>query len=162
MHIALAGLPYKEIALRDYRILPIVDQRHEEGGFQPVDDDYDQVIQEMLAHDTLVFVSPIYWYSVTGHMKNMFDRWSQCLRDPRFDFKALMKQKKAYAIVVGGDNPRIKALPMIQQLKYTFDFVGLPFEGYVLGKASRPGEIMNDKLALAEGKWLNEQLQASL
>ncbi|GGA31102.1 flavodoxin family protein [Paenibacillus physcomitrellae] len=159
--LALEGLEFKEIVLREKQILPIVDQRHTPGGFDPVNDDYDAVIQDMLAADVLIFVSPIYWYNVTGLVKNLFDRWSQSLRDPRFtDFKEKMAKKKAYAIVVGGDNPRIKALPMIQQLKYTFDFVGLPFEGYVLGQASKPGDIQNDRRALAEAAWLNDQLKA--
>ncbi|WP_138495106.1 flavodoxin family protein [Paenibacillus pinistramenti] len=157
--LALEGLEYKEIVLREKKILPIVDQRHSPGGFQPVEDDYDAVIQEVLAHDILVFVTPVYWYSVSGLLKNMIDRWSQSLRDTRFDFKALMAQKKAFVITAGGDNPRIKALPLIEQLKYTFDFVGMPLEGYLIGQASKPGDIQNDERALTEAAWLNGKLK---
>lgn len=160
--IALSGLAYKEIILRDKRILPILDQRHEEGGFQPVDDDYEQVIQEVLEYDTLLFVTPVYWYGISGVLKNFIDRWSQSLRDSRYDFKGQIAGKKAYVIVVGGDNPRIKALPLIEQLKYTFEFVGITFEGYIIGKASKPGEILQDEQALLEAKWLHGILKKSL
>jgi multimeric flavodoxin WrbA len=160
--IALEGLAYEEIVLRDKRILPIVDQRHAEGGFQPVDDDYDAVIQQVLNHETVVFVTPVYWYTVSGLLKNFIDRWSQSLRDSRFDFKALMAAKEAYVLVAGGDNPRIKALPLIQQLKYTFDFVGMPLEGYIIAKASRPGDIWKDTKALEEAKWLNNHLKRNV
>lgn len=92
-------------------------------------------------------------------MKNFIDRWSQSLRDVRFNFKERMASKTAYAVVVGGDNPRIKALPLIQQLQYTFDFVGLPFAGYVIGKASRPGEIFRDTRAIRDAAALNAELR---
>lgn len=157
--LVLEGVTHEEILLRDKKILPIHDQRHTEGGFDPVDDDYEAVIHEVLKHEILLFATPVYWYSVSGTMKNFIDRWSQSLRDTRYDFKDLMAKKEAYAIVVGGDNPRIKAMPLIQQLKYTFDFVGMPLEGYIIGKASKPGELANDERTLREADWLNQELR---
>lgn len=38
----LAGVPCTRLCLRDVRIQPVVDQRHEPAGFSPVDDDYDR------------------------------------------------------------------------------------------------------------------------
>lgn len=157
--IALEGVAHEKIILRHKFINPIHDQRHDEGGFDYVSDDYDAVITEVLRHDTLIFVTPVYWYTISGLLKNFIDRWSQSLRDPRYDFKALLSQKKAYVILAGGDDPRVKALPLIEQLKYTFQFVGMELAGYVIGKASRPGDIQNDSKALLEAKWLNEQLK---
>lgn len=160
--VALAGLPYTQIDLREKRIIPIMDQRHAVGGFGPVDDDYEEVISEVLKSDILFFATPVYWYGISGSLKNLVDRWSQSLRDSRYDFKQLMGEKQAYVITVGGDQPRIKALPMIQQLQYTFDFVGMKFSGYLIGQGSKPGDIVNDTLALAEAKCLNEQLKSKL
>ncbi|WP_083484835.1 flavodoxin family protein [Paenibacillus ihumii] len=160
--VALEGLERTDIYLREKKILPIHDQRHDEGGFDPVDDDYDSIVREVLNHDILVFTTPVYWYGASGILKNFIDRWSQSLRDKRYDFKASMASKKAYVIVVGGDNPRIKAMPLIQQLKYTFDFVGMLLEGYVIGKASRPGDIADDSRALAEAQWLNYELKREI
>lgn len=157
--VAMEGLDRTDIFLRDKKILPIHDQRHDEGGFDPVDDDYDGIISEVLQHDILVFTTPVYWYGASGILKNFIDRWSQSLRDSRYDFKAAMASKKAYVIVVGGDNPRIKALPLIQQLKYTFDFMGMPLEGYLVGQARRPGDITSDFRALTEAQWLNRMLK---
>lgn len=153
--VALEGLDYQEIALRTKQINPILDQRHVEGGFQPVDDDYEAIIQEVLQADALVVSTPVYWYSTSGSLKNFIDRWSQSLRSSDYDFKQQIAGKKVYVIVVGGDNPRIKALPLIQQLNYTFDFAGLSFEAYIIGKASKPGDIWQDERALLEAKWLN-------
>lgn len=156
--LALEGLPHKQILLRELSILPIRDQRHERGGFDPVDDDYESVIREVLRHDKIIFATPVYWYTMTGVMKNFIDRWSQSLRSADYDFKASMAQKKAYVIAVGGDDPRMKAVPLIQQLKYCFEFVGMSFESYVIGKASRPGDILQDTRALSDAMLLNREL----
>ncbi|ECH9276406.1 flavodoxin family protein [Paenibacillus timonensis] len=157
--LVLEGIPYTNIVLREKEIKPIRDQRHEEGRFDPVDDDYDELIQLVLEHDVLIFATPVYWYGASGLMKNFIDRWSQSLRDVRFDFKERMASKTAYAVVVGGDNPRIKALPLIQQLQYTFDFVGLSFAGYVIGKGSKPGEVLKDARAVRDAATLNAELR---
>lgn len=157
---AFEGLEITHVYLRDRNIQPIVDQRHEEGGFQPVNDDYDVTVEQVLEHDILIFVTPLYWYGMSGIMKNFVDRWSQSLRDTRYRFKEEMGKKKAFVIVTGGDNPRMKALPLIQQFQYIFDFMGMEFAGYLIGKGSRPDDILEDHQALSQAAMLNEQLRS--
>jgi multimeric flavodoxin WrbA len=146
---AIQGLDVEKIYLRDYNVQPIVDQRHAEEGFQEINDDYNSIIERILKHDILIFATPIYWYSMSGTMKNFIDRWSQTLRDPKFpDFKTNMSSKQAYVIAVGGDDPYLKGLPLIQQFQYIFDFMGISFKGYVLGKGNKPCDIYQDKQAI--------------
>ncbi|WLD94204.1 flavodoxin family protein [Alkalihalobacillus sp. AL-G] len=155
---ALDGLDVTHIHLRDFNIRPIDDLRHTEGGFQPVEDDNDRLVEMMLDHDILVFATPVYWYGMSGIMKNLIDRWSQNLRDSRFDFKDKLSKKTAYVICCGGDNPKLKALPLIQQFSYIFDFVSMEFGGYIIGKGNQPGEVLNDIEALAQAEQLNKHL----
>lgn len=158
--IALHGLDVEKIKLRDYVVQPIRDQRHAENGFTTVSDDYDSLVERMMKHDTLIFATPIYWYSMSGLMKNFIDRWSQTMRDSKFpDFKEQLGKKKAFVIAVGGDTPHIKGLPLIQQFNYTFQFMGISFEGYVLGTARKPGDILNDQLAFSSATELNLKLK---
>ncbi len=158
--IVIQDLEVEKIVLRKYEIKPIQDQRHEEGGFSPTEDDYDELIERMMKHETLIFATPLYWYSMSGTMKNFIDRWSQTMRDAKFpQFKEQLGTKKAYVIAVGGDNPRLKGLPLIQQFNYIFEFMGMSFEGYVLGKASKPGEILIDQVAFATATDLNFKLK---
>jgi len=157
--LAIQGLEVEEIYLKDHNIEPIIDMRHNIEGFNKVHDDYNSVINRILPHDILIFSTPIYWYSMTGIMKNFIDRWSQTLRDLDFpDFKNQMSHKQAYVIAVGGDNPSIKGLPMIQQFHYIFDFVGISFDGYIIGNGNRPGDIVQD----LEAVFLAEQLRHKL
>lgn len=137
------------IYLREHNIHPIIDERHAAEGFQDVDDDHKSLIDQLLEHDIIVFATPIYWYAMSGPMKIFIDRWSQIMRDPDYThFREGMRGKKVYVIAVGGDTPHIKGLPLIQQFQYICQFYGMSFEGYVIGKASRPGDIQNDKKAL--------------
>ncbi|KAB7709023.1 flavodoxin family protein [Bacillus aerolatus] len=158
--VAIQDLDVEEVYLKDYFIEPIIDKRHAEEGFPEINDDYNSVINRILPHDILIFSTPIYWYSMTGTMKNFIDRWSQTLRDPNYpDFKAVMSSKKAYVIAVGGDQPYIKGLPMIQQFQHIFDFVGTTFEGYIIGEGNRPGDIAQDLKALSTAEQLRRKLQ---
>ena len=162
MEEVVKGLDVEEIYLRDYSIKPIDDRRHAEGGFYEVDDDYNGLVERMMKHDTFIFATPIYWYSMTGTMKNYIDRWSQTMRDAKFPgFRDQLGTKKAYVVAVGGDKPHIKGLPLIQQFNYIFDFMGMTFEGYVIGKASRPGDILQDTTAFAAAAALNSKLKDS-
>lgn len=152
------GLDCTRIYLAEKRITPIIDKRHDPAGFSPVDDDQDALIEQMLSHDVIVFATPLYWYGMSGQMKLFVDRWSQSLRDRRIDFKNGMAGKKAYAVIVGGDGVRVKALPLVQQFQYIFDFMKMEFAGYVIGKGGQPGEVLNDERALADADALRREL----
>ncbi|WP_134682756.1 flavodoxin family protein [Brevibacillus migulae] len=157
---AVKGLEAERIILKDYTIRPIEDLRHSEQGFQPVDDDYEAVIDRMLAHDTIIFATPIYWYGMSGLMKNFIDRWSQTLRDEkRPHFREKMAAKTAYVIAVGGDDDsHLKGLPLIQQFQHIFGFFGTRYDGYILGKGNRPGDVRKDQRALLLAEQLREKL----
>ena len=134
--------------------------RHSQDGFQERNDDYNSIIDRILPHNILIFSTPIYWYSMSGTMKNFIDRWSQTLRDPKYpNFKNKMALKKAFVIAVGGDDPYIKGLPMIQQFRHIFDFIGIDFAGYILGKGSKPEDIFQDIDALFAASQLHNNLQ---
>jgi multimeric flavodoxin WrbA len=153
--VILEGVSCTRINIRDFLIQPIVDKRHDPEGFTTVADDYDQIIKLVRQHDVLIFATPIYWYGMSGHMKQFIDRWSQSLRDTRFSFKEEMKKKKAFVIICGGDNPYIKGLPLIQQFQYIFQFMGIEYIGYVIGEGNAPGDVLRDERAIGQAKYWN-------
>jgi multimeric flavodoxin WrbA len=158
-HYVLEDIPATHLYLREYSIRPIVDQRHDPDGFDPVDDDYDRLTQQVMEHDAIVFSTPLYWYGMSGHMKNFIDRWSQSLRDPRYDFKEAMRGKQAYVVITGGENARLFALPLVQQFDLIFRFMSMDFKGYLIGYGGKPDGILHDERALEEAKQLNRQLK---
>jgi len=152
---AIKGHEVERIHLKDYHIKPIVDQRHDADGFDDVNDDYNGIIERVLKHDVLIFATPIYWYSMSATMKLFIDRWSQTMRDENYPgFREKMGKKRVYVVAVGGDDPKIKALPLIQQFQYICDFFGMTFENYVTAKASQPEEIKHNKEAYVRAEQL--------
>ena len=67
-----------------------------------------------------------------------------------------------YVIIVGGDNPKLKALPLIAQFQYIFDFVGSSFEGYIIGDANGLNEIHNDTETLAKAQLYNNNFKNTI
>ncbi|GLC89180.1 flavodoxin family protein [Lysinibacillus piscis] len=157
----LEGIPHTKIYVKDLHIEPIHDLRHDANGFQAVDDDYDQIIQALLTSDVVIFTTPIYWYSMSGILKNIIDRFSHAIRDERYpQLKEKLSTTEAIVLAVGGDTPSIKGLPMIQQFRYIFDFLNMPFSSYIIGEGNQPGDIVQDERALAQAAILNKQLKA--
>ncbi|MFB1081487.1 flavodoxin family protein [Jeotgalibacillus sp. JSM ZJ347] len=130
----------KWIRLREQTIHQIHDQRHDENGFDPIDDDHSKVIEAMLDADEVLFATPLYWYGMSGYMKTFIDRWSQAMRDPSLNFKARITGKPGYVITCGGDQVDIKGLPLILQFKHIFEFTGMDFKKYFIGEARKPGD----------------------
>lgn len=87
-------------------------------------------------------------------------RWSQSLRDPRFDFKNRIKTRQAWVVVTGGPDARLKGLPLIQQFAHIFQFVSMEFAGYLIGTGGKPGQVLEDERALLEAGWLNRLLRS--
>ena len=46
------------------------------------DDDFESLMERVLAHEQVIFASPIYWYSVSPAMKTFLDRISDFLELP--------------------------------------------------------------------------------
>jgi multimeric flavodoxin WrbA len=161
-NVLLHDIPHSTLFLRDYQINPIKDQRHAANGFDPVDDDYERLIKQVLEHDILLFATPLYWYGMSGLMKNFVDRWSQCLRDKTMDFRSEMAKKQAFVVIVGGDRIHIKALPLVQQFQYIFDFMDMSMIGYLIGQGTKPEEVQNDRRALENAATWNKKIRELL
>ncbi|MCA1321240.1 flavodoxin family protein [Bacillus tianshenii] len=147
----------EEIFLRDLTIYPILDQRHDVEGFKHQGDDYYGVVERLLQHDEVILVTPLYWYGMSGRMKNFVDRWSESLRDGKIAFRESMKSKKFYVVVVGGDDPNQKALPLIMQFRHIVEFFGAKLEDYIIGVANSPGHILEDEHAMKRAEILNRK-----
>ncbi|TGE18682.1 flavodoxin family protein [Staphylococcus petrasii] len=156
---ALEGLDYNWIDLTQYQLNPVRDLRHENEDIETYPDDYKEIVDKVLESDTVIFASPVYWYSVSASLKAFIDHWSETLIDPNYkDFKEKMAKIDFRLILVGGDCPKVKAKPCITQMKYTLDFIGAELNGYIIGTAERPGDIMKDTFALGRAKEWNETL----
>jgi multimeric flavodoxin WrbA len=154
----LKGIDSTRIYLADHHLAPLVDKRHTEEGFRFGENDCDEIMRKFLESDVIIFATPLYWYGMSGQMKIFFDRWSQYLRDPRFGFREELGKKQAYVVIAGGDDPKTEALPLLQQFTLIFRYVKMDFVDYLIAKGNRPGDVKQDKAALAKAALWNQTL----
>ncbi|MEI3614387.1 flavodoxin family protein [Pseudogracilibacillus sp. SO30301A] len=156
----LYDIKHNKRYLSDYNITPIDDKRHEPEGFlERVNDDYNELISEMLEHDVVIYVTPLYWYGMSGLMKNFIDRSTESMRIPERNFKERMKEIKHYVVIVGGDSPYEKGMPLVQQFAYIFDFMGTRLEGWIIGDGNKPGEVLDDEVAMENASKMNAEVK---
>jgi len=153
---------YGEIFLLDHQIKPIIDERHSDEGFTQVDDDYESLIEQAMLYDALLFATPLYWYGMSGRLKNFIDRWSQSLRNDKYSFKESMKGKKIYLVIVGGKASPITALPLVQQFQSIAQFMDMELSGYVIGRGVKPLEVLGDEDSIIAAKQLGKKIKLEL
>lgn len=157
---ATGDLEVTKVYLQDWNIQPITDQRHEGHGFSPVEDDYETLLTTFLDHDVYVFATPLYWFGMPAPLKAFFDRWSQYKNQPAWAFKERLEGKKVYVITAANDEPVEKvSAPLLQQFDLICRYIGLHYEGAVIGQGSRPKEVLQDSRALYEIEKLKQTLQ---
>lgn len=61
------------------------------------DDDFLPLAERMLAHDTIVLGTPVYWYSMSAKMKIFLDRWSD-ITSIRKDIGKSLPGKRMFVI----------------------------------------------------------------
>ncbi|MEL6274587.1 MAG: NAD(P)H-dependent oxidoreductase [Bacteroidota bacterium] len=69
----------------------------------PLEDDFLNFIEvKLLSYSQIIFASPVYWYSMSGHMKVFFDRLSDLLKS-RKDLGRQLRGKTMSVISCAGD-----------------------------------------------------------
>lgn len=124
-----------------------VDRRHTSGTYDMPEGDARRVLDALLAATDIVFVSPVYWFSIPSSLKLCLDQWSAWLRVPGLDFKARMAEKRLWVVSTSGD--RAKAQPMLDSYRLCAEFMGMQWQGALWGKGGAPEAVLADQAALA-------------
>lgn len=110
------------------------------------------LLDATLAATDIVIVSPLYWYSVSAHVKRYLDYWSGWLRTPGIDFKATMAGRTLWGVTALAHEEFEVADPLVGTLNNSAAYMGMRFGGVLLGNGSRRGDVLNDTEALARTK----------
>jgi len=118
---ALSGTEYDIIDLLDYQIA-----HFNYDANYPQDDEFDAIINKILPYNTLVFATPVYWYSMSGIMKVFFDRLTDLITIKK-DTGHQLRGKSASIIAVGTDPtiPEGFEIPF----KHTAAYLGINYTG---------------------------------
>jgi multimeric flavodoxin WrbA len=136
----IAGRPCRQLDLRDLDI-----QQFEYGG--GVDrDDFGRVAEAMNAHSRILFATPVYWYSMSGRMKVLFDRLTDLLT-VRKDIGRRLKGRTVFLLACGTDPafPSGFEVPFLETAKY-FD---MAYGGACYGQTNEDGPLKSAILKAA-------------
>jgi NAD(P)H-dependent FMN reductase len=93
-------------------------------------DDFEPLMKHVLAHDQIIFATPIYWYAVSPAMKVFLDRISDLLELPDlFSEGRRLRGKKAYVVCTSiCDEPSVEFMGAFRE---TFNYLSIHFVGVV-------------------------------
>ena len=147
-----AGTAQQWLHLLDLPLPPFEDIRHSVGVYPEPQGNERILFDATLAASDLVFVVPLYWYSVPASAKLYLDYWSGWLRVPGADFKARMAGRTLWGVSALSEEDQSRADPLVGTLAITADYMKMDFGGVLLGYGSRPGDVMADKTALVKAR----------
>jgi multimeric flavodoxin WrbA len=94
------------------------------------DDDFEPLMKRVLAHDQVIFATPVYWYSVSPAMKVFLDRISDLLELPDLlPAGRQLRGKNAYVVCTSISDEASTAF--MSAFRETFDYLGMRFGGFV-------------------------------
>jgi len=124
-----------------------------------IDDGMQDVYGKLREADSIVFASPIYWFSVTAQLKMVIDR----IYAIGGGDKNILTGKRIGVLLVYADSDpftsgAINALRMFQDIS---GYLGTTIVDMVYGSAYEAGEIANDSEVLKQALELGEKLGKS-
>jgi multimeric flavodoxin WrbA len=146
------GVEQQWIDLAAHPLPDFEDLRHDSDHVRPTQGNVALLLDATLAATDVVIASPLYWYSVSAHVKRYLDYWSGWLRTPGVDFKATMAGRTLWGVSALAHQEQEVADPLVGTLNNSAAYMGMRFGGVLLGNGSRPGDVLNDAEALTRAK----------
>lgn len=112
--------------LRDYNI-GYYDYEHSNA-----DDDFMQVIRIMMQHDSIIFATPVYWYSMSAQLKTFFDRFTDLITLHK-DVGRGLRGKRASVIACGAAEEMPPSFT--DPFTATFSYLGMEYVGHCYFRA---------------------------
>lgn len=109
------------------------------------DDDFLGLIKSILEqYDTLIFATPVYWYSMSGIMKVFFDRFSDLIRIEKETGRKLRGKNMA---VISNSHDSEMDYDFYIPFKKSADYLGMHYLGQKHFNADQPDATQNVELA---------------
>ncbi|MDD1715870.1 MAG: flavodoxin family protein [Methanolinea sp.] len=136
-----AGIPTEFVSLAGKEIKPCLgcEKCKEKGGCVVQNDDWADVIQQVMDCEVLVIGSPTYYFDVCGHLKNFIDR-SYSLYHQR-----QLAGRKAVAVSVCANKGGDRTIETLEGFLNSHEFSYL---GWVKGRGYLEGDVVRDQKAM--------------
>ncbi|MFD2999096.1 flavodoxin family protein [Pontibacter toksunensis] len=90
----------------DVKVLDLLDYKldaYNYSGAYSTEDQFLQIVEELLPHQQLIFATPVYWYSMSGLLKTFFDRLTDLVTVQKTIGRKLAG-KETFMVAVGAEN----------------------------------------------------------
>ena len=168
-----AGAVVDAIFLRDYRMSPCLEiYGCKKEGECAIKDDFQEIRDRLLAADAIIIATPIFFYTVSAHVKILMDRCqSLWVKKYWIDNESVERQtfyRKGFVIAAGATRGKKLFDGMLLSMKYFFDVLdvriedcllcrGLDFEGDALKFPEYMNQAYHKGMALAGREGRNEK-----
>lgn len=120
-------------AKNDFDVITLADKNigHFDYNFNNSDDDFLPLITEVIEkYDTIIFATPMYWYTMSGHLKVFLDRISDLLAVHK-ELGRKFRGKKMGFISNSADDDRPNGFEM--PFEKSAEYLGMEYIGNVHG-----------------------------
>lgn len=125
------------------------------------DDDMQFLYPKLRQANVIVIASPIYWFTVSAQTKLFMDR-CYALFGPNGEKVLAMKRIGIILTYEDSDPFTSGAVNAIRTFQDTFNYIGSKIVGMVYGRASKVGEIKNNKDLMEKAYQLGEKLASDV
>ncbi len=124
--------------------------RHPDGSCS-IEDNYREIfLEKVLPADALILATPIWWYGMSGHLKNFFDRMFCYFALSYPDHEAVHRglYGKRVALVLSAEENNLSArLGIVQTIQELCRYLHWSMVGVVTGIGNSTGEVIDDPAA---------------
>ncbi len=139
--------------LLDLPLPPFEDIRHTTGVHPQPGGNEKMLFDATLSATDVVFVTPLYWYSVSASMKLYLDYWSAWFRVPDANFRKRMAGKTAWTVTSYSDEGDERLIePLVSMLRMSADYMEMHWGGTLAGYGNRPGDVLADAACMKQAK----------
>ena len=113
-----------------------LDIQHYEYEGELTRDDFATVVDAMQGHERIVFVTPVYWYAMSGRLKVLFDRFTD-LVTVRKDLGRALAGRTIFVLATGSE----PALPDGFEVPFrrTAEYLGMAYGGAFYTRTGNAG-----------------------
>lgn len=94
---------FGEVAHREIDLLEADIHPYRYGKDYPPEDAFLEIMEKVLEAKVLVLATPVYWYAMSGVLKNFLDRWTDLIT-VRKELGRQLKGKAIFLVAVGSDD----------------------------------------------------------
>jgi len=140
-----AGIRTKFISLAGKKVQPCLgcDKCREKKWCVIENDDWGDIVKEVMDADVLVIGSPTYYFDVNGHTKNFIDRTYSLYHERK------LAGRKGVAVAVHANKGASRTIQTLEGFLSTHEFSSL---GSVKGTGFKEGDVLNDAEAIQKAE----------